>query len=157
MTASMYGFLKTTVGAATLLAAGLALASCVAHEPPPEQVASSKPTVTYKYHNDEELIGVNQRAVTFCTQYNLAPRPTNFTNDSDGAKVVSYECVPSAVSATDPVMNPNLIYTYRTDQELLNASRSAQAYCMNIGSQEGIANIVTNADGSKTVTFQCHK
>ena len=51
--------------------------------------------------------------------------------------------------------DPNLTYSYRTDQELLDASWSAQAYCMNNGSQRAVSNIRTNADGSRTVMFQC--
>lgn len=157
MTANSRGYLKTTVGAATVLAAGLIVASCVAQRSAPEQVESSRPTVTYKYRNDEELIQANQRAVTFCQQYDFAPRPESFSNDPDGSKVVVFECVPSSMPAPQPPMNPNLIYSYRTDQELLNASRSAQIYCMNIGSQQVISNIVTNTDGSRTVTFQCRR
>jgi hypothetical protein len=157
MTANSYGFLKTTFGAATVLAAGLIVASCVAQRTTPEQVESSKPTVTYKYHNDEELIQTNQSAATFCNQYRLAPQAASFANDPDGSKVVVYECVGASMPAPQPPMNPNLIYSYRTDQELLNASRSAQIYCMNIGSQQVISNIVTNTDGSRTVTFQCRR
>lgn len=152
-----YGFLKTTFGAVTVLAAGLIVASCVAQQPAPEQVESSRPTVTYKYHNDEELIQVNQRAATFCNQYNFAPRPESFSNDPDGRKIVVFECVPSTMPTAKPAMNPNLIYSYRTDQELLNASRNAQIYCVNTGSQQVISNIVANTDGSKTVTFQCRR
>ena len=157
MTANPCGFMNTTFGAATVAVAGLIVASCVAPQPAPEQVESSKPTVTYKYHNDEELIQVNQRAVTFCQQYNFTPRPESFSNDPDGNKVVVFECVPSSMPAPQPPMNPNLIYSYRTDRELLNASRSAQIYCMNSGAQQAISNIVTNTDGSRTVTFQCQR
>lgn len=157
MSANSRGYLKTTVGAATVLAAGLIVASCVAQRSVPEQVESSRPTVTYKYRNDEELIQANQRAVTFCQQYDFAPRPESFSNEPDGSKVVVFECVPSSMPAPQPPMNPNLIYSYRTDQELLNASRSAQIYCMNIGSQQVVSNIVTNTDGSRTVTFQCRR
>jgi len=155
MTTNSHGFLKTTVGAATILAASLIVASCVAPQSAPEQVESSRPTVTYKYHNDQELIQVNQRAATFCNQYSFAPRPESFSSDPEGSKVVVFECVPSSMPAPHPPMNPNLIYSYRTDQELLNASRSAQVYCMNVGSQQAISSIATNTDGSRTVTFQC--
>ena len=159
MTVNLYSYLKKTVGAATVLAAGLAVASCVAQQsvPAAEQVESSRPTVTYKYHNDEELIQSNQRAATFCSQYQLAPQTTSFANDPDGSKVVVFECVAATMPAPQPPMNPNLIYSYRTDQELLNASRSAQIYCMNIGSQQVISSIVTNANGTRTVTFQCSR
>ena len=37
----------------------------------------------------------------------------------------------------------------------LDASRSAQTYCMVNGSQVAVSNIGTNPDGSRTVMFQC--
>ena len=46
-------------------------------------------------------------------------------------------------------------YTYRTDQELVQASQTAGAYCLRYGSQPMTSSIVTNPDGTKTVTFQC--
>jgi hypothetical protein len=39
----------------------------------------------------------------------------------------------------------------------VEASRTAQNYCMNSGSQQLISDIVTNANGTKTVTFQCSR
>ena len=40
--------------------------------------------------------------------------------------------------APQPQYNPNLTYNYQTDrEELLNASRNAQMYCMNNGSHAG--------------------
>lgn len=142
---------------ATVLA-GLMMASCEElQQSSPEQVDTSRPTVTYKYQSDEELIQANERAAAFCNQYNFAPRAESFSDDPDGSKVVVFECVPSSMPAPQPPVNPNLVYSYRTDQELLNASRSAQIYCTSIGSQQAISNIVTNADGSRTVTFECRR
>ena len=51
--------------------------------------------------------------------------------------------------------NPSVTYKYNSDQELLDASRNAQVYSMNSGSQQMISNMATNANGTKTVTFQC--
>ena len=56
---------------------------------------------------------------------------------------------------SQPQYNPNLTYNYRTDQELLDASRNVQTYCMNNGSQQVTSNIVSNTDGTRTVTFRC--
>tara|TARA_R110000782_G_scaffold61567_6_gene126814 strand:+ start:3920 stop:4321 length:402 start_codon:yes stop_codon:yes gene_type:complete len=131
------------------------MAACAAQNPPPKQVDASNPTVTYKYHSDDELIEVNQRAETYCRQYNFASRPDTFSTNSDGTKSVVFECVPMVTSTATPIQNSNLIYTYRTDQELVNASRSAQAYCASTGNNQVIASIVNNNDGSRTVTFQC--
>jgi hypothetical protein len=47
-----------------------------------------------------------------------------------------------------------MTYTYRTDQELLDASRNAEAYCMRYATLM-TSTIVSNPNGTKTVTFQC--
>jgi hypothetical protein len=65
---------------------------------------------------------------------------------------VVFECVQTALSAAAPV-NPNLSYTYQTDQELVQASQTANAYCLKYGSQPMTSNMVTNSDGTKSVTF----
>jgi hypothetical protein len=55
-----------------------------------------------------------------------------------------------------PPTNPALTYTYRSERELLDTSRRADAYCMQYGQRMvATSSIVTNADGSRTVTYQC--
>ena len=132
------------------------MASCALQYSSPQQVQASNPSVTYRYRGDQDLVLANQRATTFCSQYQAAPRPTSFTNDPDGSKVVIFECVQATGPMAQPYQyNPNLTYNYRTDADLLEVSRNAQIYCMNIGSQSVLANINSNAGGTKTVTFQC--
>lgn len=144
-----------TARAAAVLA-GVMLASCEPQYGSPQQVQASNPTVTYKFHSDQELVQANQSAATFCNRYQSTPRAASFANDPDGSRVVVFECVQTAPAPPpQPQINPNLTYNYRTDQELLDASRNAQIYCMNNGSQQVVSNIVTNANGTKTVTFQC--
>lgn len=120
----------------------------------PQQVEANNPNVSYKYRNDDELIQTNQLAETFCSKYQLAPRSLGFTHDSAGNNLVNFECVPVPGSGL-PAVNPNLTYTYRSDQELLDVSRSAQDYCMSNGASRLTSNITTNANGTQTVTFQC--
>jgi hypothetical protein len=138
------------VGAVAVLAAG-AVASCA---PSPQQVQSSNPTVTYNYRNDQELIQANQRATTYCSQYQTAPRTANITTNPDGSKAVLFECVRATAPASAPA-SPSQSYSYRTDQELIQASQTADAYCLRYGSQPIMSSIVTNSDGTKTATFQC--
>jgi hypothetical protein len=148
---------KPNVGAAAALAVLLA-ASCAPQYSSPQQVQSSNPSVTYKYHNDQELLQVNQSAATFCNQYRAVPRADGFTNSPDGSKVVVFECLQMATPMSQSAQfNPNLPYSYRTDQELLDASRNAQVYCMNNGSSQVISNVVTNADGTRAVAFRCSR
>jgi hypothetical protein len=147
---------KVSVRVATALA-GLGVASCAPMYPSPQQVQSSNPSVTYTYHTDQDLLQVNQSAATFCTRYQSVPQATNFTTDQAGNKVVVFQCVPPAAAAAAPMQpNPNLTYSYQTDQQLLEASRNAQTYCASRGSQQVTSRIVTNPDGTRTVAFQCN-
>jgi exopolysaccharide biosynthesis predicted pyruvyltransferase EpsI len=146
-------FRRGNVWAVALLAAGVA--SCGPWPSSQQPVQSSNPSVTYNYRTDQELLQANQNATTYCSQYQTAPRTANITNNSDGSKAVVFECVRTALPAPAPV-NPNLSYTYRTDQELVQASQTAGAYCQKYGSQPmTTSSLVTNSDGTKTVTFQC--
>ncbi len=147
--------LKATVGGAAMLMA-LTLISCAPQPSSPQQMQTSNPSVTYKYRSDQELVQANQRAATFCNQYQSVARTASFANDPDGSRVVVFECVQTSPQAAPAgQFQPNLTYTYRTDQELLDASRNAQMHCMNNRSQEVISSISTNPNGTKTVTFQC--
>ena len=141
-----------------LLAAG-SLAACTTTVPSsPQAVQATNPSVTYNYRTDQELVTANNNATTFCSQYSTVPRTANITNNSDGSKTVVFDCVrTAALPAPAPVpANPNLLtYSYRTDQELVAASQTASAYCMQNGSLPMTSRVTTNVDGSRTVAFQC--
>jgi hypothetical protein len=141
------------LGAAAALAVAL-LTSCAPFQSSPEQVEASNPTVSYKYRNDDELIKTNQLAATFCNRYQSVPRAMTFSRDADGDDIVTFDCI-STSDQSSSQFNPNLSYTYRTDQELLVGSQNAQAYCMNNGSTQVVSNVVRNSNGTRTVTFQC--
>ena len=149
----------STAGFAGLLLVGL-VAACE-QTSSPRQVQASNPTVTYKYRNDRDLMEANQRAATFCNQYQSVPRTVSIGNGGDGDRIAVFECVQSGSSAalvpqtTLAPVGSSMTYTYRTDRELLDASRTAQAYCANRGSPQMNSNVITNANGSRTVTFQC--
>ena len=76
------------------------------------------------------------------------------TSNADFSKTAVFECVRTAVPAPAPV-NPNLSYTYRTDQELVQASQTASAYWLRYGSQPMSSSMMANSDGTRTATFQC--
>jgi exopolysaccharide biosynthesis predicted pyruvyltransferase EpsI len=139
-----------------LLAAG-AVASCSQLPSSQQPVQSSNPSVTYNYRTDQELLQANQNATTYCSQYQTAPRTATITNNPDGSKAVVFECVRTTLPAPPPTTptTPSQSYTYRTDQELVQASQTAGAYCLKYGSQPMTSSIVTNPNGTKTVTFQC--
>jgi hypothetical protein len=150
--------MNVTKGTVVALA-GLMIASCAStRSSSPEQVAASNPTVTYEYRNDDELIQANQRAITFCNQYQALPRAQSFDNDEEHHNHrVIFECVGASTFASAPLRqsNSDLTYNFRTDQELLDVSRDAQVYCLNSGAPEMDSNIVIHSNGSKTVTFRC--
>lgn len=154
MNTTSYRIQRLGIGVATALAVVLA-ASCSSFDNSPKQIQASNPTVTYKYHNDDELIQTNQLATDFCSRYQSIPRAVSFANDSDHDNIVVYECSATWSGSSVQAFNPNLSYTYRTDQELLNGSQSAQAYCSTNGSSQVVSNIVRNSNGTRTVTFQC--
>ncbi len=131
--------------------------ACVPPPTAPQQVQASNPATTYRYHNDQELLAVNQSATAFCGQYQSVPRAASFTGSADGARVVSFECVPSATLTVVPVASTNMVYPYRTDPELLESSRSASAYCVNRGYIRAVPTFVTQPGGVNTVTYQCSR
>jgi len=150
-------FMKMTTGTVAALT-GLMIASCASPHSSPKQVAASNPTVTYEYRNDDELIQANQKAISFCNQYQGLPRAQSFDNSEEHhMHRVIFECVGAASFSSTPVRqaNSDLTYSFRTDQELLDVSRDAQVYCLNSGAPEMDSNIVIQSNGSKTVTFRC--
>ncbi len=102
-------------------------------------------------------------ALAACAQLPSSQQPVQASNPSvtatltsnaDFSKTAVFECVRTAVPAPAPV-NPNLSYTYRTDQELVQASQTASAYCLKYGSQPMSSSMMANSDGTRTATFQC--
>jgi hypothetical protein len=143
---------RINVSAVALLAAG-ALASCGTFPSSQQPVQTSNPSVTYNYRTDQELLQANQNATAFCSPYQTTPRTSSITNNADGSKAVRFECVRTTLS-TPPPVPPSQSYSYRTDQELVQASQTASASCPKY-SQPMTSSIATNSDGTKTVTFQC--
>ncbi|HTK90703.1 MAG TPA: hypothetical protein VL948_10655 [Verrucomicrobiae bacterium] len=125
----------------------------------PVAVQASTPTVTYNYRTDAELLQANQNAITYCGQYQTTPRTGSITGNADGSKTVVFDCVGPVVASTAPapVVPPGMRYSYRTDQDLVQASQTASAYCARTGALPMTSNIITNADGSRTVVFQCSR
>jgi hypothetical protein len=141
---------------AVVLAAG-AIASCTPSHSV-QQVSASNPSVTYEYRGDQELLQAQHDAMKYCNRYQSSPRMASMTSVAgDGVSTVIFECDPSAAAAAPPqqVLGSNLTYSYRTDQQLLDASHSAWTHCMNNGLQLAVADFGSNMDGSRNVRFQC--
>ncbi|MPY72115.1 MAG: hypothetical protein GEU92_18810 [Alphaproteobacteria bacterium] len=144
-------------GAVALAVVAIAsLSACGVYNQAPREVQASNPTVTYSYQGDQELVAANSRATTHCAQYSATPRTVSILDETDGTKSVVFECVPSSATAMAvPRVEPNMTYTFSTDQQLVQASQSANAWCANQNRRAVTSAISPNVDGTKTVTFQC--
>jgi hypothetical protein len=146
-------------GVLSMAVAAGALAACAPmYSSEPQQVYANNPGVTYSYSTDEQLLEANRKAAAYCHQYQTTiPRAGGITTNPDGTYSVSFECVPVTAPGATVAMAPPALpmtYTYRTTQELLQASQDADAMCMRYGKRSN-ATITSNIDGSKTATFTC--
>ncbi len=139
-------------GIASLAAAGLI--ACAPVSQPPQQVEASTPSVTYNYGSDNDLVAANEKARVYCSRYQSVPSlDGSITENQDGTKTVTFKCIASPSASMPPAPMP-MTYTYSSDMQLLQAMKSADGYCAASGKQ-ATSNIVTNANGTKTITFQC--
>ncbi len=139
-----------------MLGAVLFVAACTQPNMAPQQVQATNPTVTYKYSGDQELLQAQQNAMNFCNQYRSVAQTVRIADTSDGYKAVVFQCAPMAAEAVPAQsFSSNLSYNYRTDQELLDASRNAEIYCRTNRSQRAMSTGISSAGGAKTATFQC--
>lgn len=148
--------LRSYACAIAVVALAATVAACAAPYQPPTQIQQNNAGVTFKYRTDQELVQTGQSAAAYCERHSAAARAASFRNDADGSKVVAYECLPLTAAQTQyaPVM-PGMSYTYRSDQELLDGSRNAQAYCAANGQQQAVSNITQSMNGVRMVTYQC--
>jgi hypothetical protein len=135
-----------------------AMAACVPPQQAPQEVETRPPGVSYNYSSDDGLVEANGKATAYCSQYASTPSVQgSIIDNGDGTKTVTFECMRTAAVTPAPAPMspaPPTGYSYRTDTELLQAMGSADAYCARSG-QIASYSMVTNADGTKTLTFQC--
>ena len=132
----------------------LMLAGCGSSRHQPEAVAAANPTITYKYHGEDELLQASNNASTYCSQYKAAPRTVRIERNSD-PHVVVFECLPvGAVTTVQQNFTPGTPYTYHSDEELLDSSRNARSYCVAHGGQP-VETITTAPDGTRSVAYSC--
>ncbi len=63
--------------------------------------------------------------------------------------------VPNTV--VGPSTQPPLTYPYRDDRGLVDALNQAQRYCLGMNANARSTRATNNADGSRTVTFECER
>jgi hypothetical protein len=131
----------------------VATAACTPLYQKAHEVEAKPPRVSYDYSSDAGLIEANSKARIYCGQYaSTTSSRGSITENTDGTKTVTFECIKTVAAISYPP--PPMSYSYRTDTELLQAIESADADCARSG-QTASSRIVTNPDGTKTLTFQC--
>jgi hypothetical protein len=136
------------------------LASCSGYSRSAVQVASSKPTVSYVYGDDEGLLDATTKAEGFCAQYSALPTATGFEKQSDGRHITFVCDQPRPSSPTTAVVSPapsTLNYPYRDDRGLIDAVNQAQRYCSGFNANPRSYRVTDNADGSRTLSFECER
>lgn len=147
---AMRWFTPVGLGSLAMLAG-----ACAQQPPPPKQVDASNPSVTYTYQGDQGLIDANQNAMTYCLKYQSVARTARLDDAAGDARTVVFECLPTIQATVPPPLNTKTAYSYRTDQELLDASRNAEIYCRQNGPGRAVTTAVVNADGTKALSFRC--
>jgi len=143
---------------AILLAA--TLAACAGVRQPAVQTSASKPTVSYVYSDDQGLVEATRQAEGYCAQYSAWPTASNIVTESDG-RHVTFSCdEPRTVTSAPatvvvPPAQQVVSYPYRDDPGLIEAANQAQRYCMGFNASARSTVVVNNADGSRTLTFEC--
>jgi hypothetical protein len=145
---------------ATVLTA-TALAACTSYPRPAVQTSATKPTVSYEYGSDDGLIDATRKAELFCDQYGAWPTAVDFDR-RNGEHHVTFACDQPRVTASAPttvvVPSPQpLAYPYRDDRGLVEALSQAQRYCLGLNANARSTRVTNNADGSRTVTFECER
>jgi hypothetical protein len=160
------GILHWILISGILVIAGAFVTACEPTHRTAREVDTTPPKVSYKYSSDEGLVEANAKARTYCSQYAATPSIRgSVTSNSDGSKTATFECVKTAAVVNPPVMaapapapapapRGYYNYSYRSDTELMQAIQSADSYCARTG-QIASTSIVTNTDGTKTLTYQC--
>lgn len=140
---------------AVVLALGT-LAACGSPNSPPQQVRADQPRVTYNYRGQDEQMHANHRADEFCSRYQSVGHTVRVTEELNGTTTAEYECVPAPapIAVAPRPAPPTMTYSFHNDHELLDASRAAQSMCAP-SSSPMTSTIMTDADGNRTVTFQC--
>ena len=149
------GMVRST---AIMLAA--ALVSCTEVRQPAVQTSASKPTVSYVYNDDQGLVEATRQAETYCAQYSAWPTSADIVTQSDGRHVTFICDQPRTVTSAPatvvvPPAQQVVSYPYRDDRGLIEAANQAQRYCMGFNAHARSTGVINNADGSRTLTFEC--
>ena len=144
----------------TAIMLAVALVSCTEFRQPAVQTSASKPTVSYVYNDDQGLVEATRKAETYCAQYSAWATPSDIVTQSDGRHVTFFCDQPRTVTSAPatvvvPPAQQVVSYPYRDDRGLIEAANRAQRYCMGFNANARATVVINNADGSRTLTFEC--
>jgi hypothetical protein len=148
---------------ATAIMLAATLASCAGFRQPAVQTSASKPTVSYVYNDDQGLVEATRQAESYCAQYGAWPTSSDIVTQSDG-RHVTFFCdqprtatvvTPAPATVVVPPAQQVVSYPYRDDRGLIEAANQAQRYCMGFNANARSTVVVNNADGSRTLRFEC--
>jgi hypothetical protein len=139
---------------------GAALTACASPSGRAQAVQESAPSVTYKYTDDEGLVDATIKAEAYCREYNAWPTQAGMRVEADGAGAsqVTFVCdAPRAAASAALQSSPNVTvnYSYRDEQALVDATMRAQRHCGELGAVARSSTVSTEADGSRTIVFEC--
>jgi hypothetical protein len=146
---------------ATVLAAGAAIAGCATSSGRAEPVAANPPSVTYKYSDEQGLIDASLKAEAFCRDFNSWPTAAGTHFARDGSGEVTFICDQDraeTLAGTRPrslPSNPTVEYTYRDEQELIEATARAQRHCAAFGAEARSTTVRAGAGSTGRVEFEC--
>jgi hypothetical protein len=145
---------------ATAIMLAATLASCAGFRQPAVQTNASKPTVSYVYTDDQGLVEATRQAESYCAQYSAWPTSSDIVTQSDGRHVTFFCDQPRSVTSAPttvavPPAQQVVSYPYRDDRGLIEAANQAQRYCMGFNANARSTVVVNNADGSRTLRFEC--
>jgi len=85
---------RTAARSFAVVAVGGALAACTGYMGPnsPQPVQATRPSVTYTYRTDLELVEATRNAESYCRTYSVGPRSANISVNPDGSKTVVFYC-----------------------------------------------------------------
>lgn len=138
------------------------LAACAPIYDNPEQVDSEPPRVSYDYSTENGLLEASAEARDYCRQYASTPAiEGSIIRNPDGSNRVTFECVQTDAVVVSQTVQPYPAppapprgYVFSSDDQLLAAIESADAYCYRTG-QVASTQIETNPNGTKNLTFTC--
>jgi len=116
-------------------------------------VDSTRPSVTYHFSNDRDLVEATSKARAYCQDYNAWPRTAGIDEDGDE---VTFVCDRTAAYDPEPGWTDRHVsFSFASHHDLVEATARAESYCRRYDAEPGDLNIHVNPDGSRTATFEC--